>query len=111
MKRVLFVGMMLLTVCTQASAREAKDCRTEKVAYTYNMGDMTNMSEKDLDAALAAMPKTEEVADNCTVTVTGKAGPITITVSSTSSDCSKAAKNVTKGIKQTVKNVKKELLQ
>lgn len=98
--------MMILAVCVQASARDAKDSRAEKVTYTYDLGDMTAMSEKDLDAALAAIPVTEEVADNCTVTVTGKAGPITITVSSTSSDCHKAAKNVVKGMKDTVKDVK-----
>ena len=97
MKRIAFVGMMILAVCAQASARDTKDCHAEKVAYT---------SEKDIDAAFADIPKMEEVADNCTVTVTGKAGPITITVSSTSSDCHKAAKNVVKGMKDTVKDVK-----
>jgi|GEM_PF-1293779 len=106
MKRIAFVGMMILAVCAQASARDTKDCHAEKVAYTYDLGDMTNMSEKDIDAAFADIPKMEEVADNCTVTVTGKAGPITITVSSTSSDCHKAAKNVVKGMKDTVKDVK-----
>lgn len=98
--------MMLLAVCAQASARDAKDSRAEKVTYTYDMGDMTNMSAQDIDAAIAALPQPQETKDNCTVTVSGKLGPITITISSTSSDCHKAEKNVVKGMKDAVKDVK-----
>ncbi len=110
MKKLFLTGLLMLSMSMQMNATEVRNYNAEKLNYTISVGDMTNLQTKEIDVFFEALPEFEEVNDECSVTVEGTVGVVTIKVTYTASDCATAAKKAAQALKQAIKEAKRILL-
>ena len=110
MKKIIFMSLLLLSMCMQLSAKGLSDSSVEKVNRTFTIGDISDLQDQEIDAYFEALPEVEEICDECTITVRGSVGVVEVEVSYTASDCATATKKAVAELKRLKQEVKKVLL-
>lgn len=110
----LMVFTVSLTVNASSQSLSKDPLHTvEGITYAYDLGDVTNIPDENIDKMLDALceaSNTEEVQGSCTISVTVHAGPVDVTVSKTAATCEEAMRSAINAAKKAIREARKLLM-